>query len=203
VHFANPNGTTYIRNVGPTTLTVGPDVLVHGGRANIGQAEIVGGPMTVANQGTIRADMPGQSMTWAAPGGTTNTGTMEATDSSTLAVTTQLFNEGQMAIAATASMNVGSFSQGARGVLAVVLSGTSPSTYGQLTGSAPMVLAGLLVVTVDGFVPLAGDTFDVVTYPSLVGSFDGIDGLDVGGGIALEPAYLPQSLRLTAVVAAR
>ncbi|MHC5029016.1 MAG: Ig-like domain-containing protein, partial [Planctomycetota bacterium] len=86
VHFANPNGTTYIRNVAPTTLTIGAGVLVHGGRANIGQAEIVGGPMTVVNEGTLRADSSSTTITVDTNAQLANASVIEATSGGTLRI---------------------------------------------------------------------------------------------------------------------
>jgi fibronectin-binding autotransporter adhesin len=44
-------------------LTLGPGLLVRGGRADLGVAHFVGGAFTLTNRGTILADVPGQTLT--------------------------------------------------------------------------------------------------------------------------------------------
>lgn len=73
---------------------------------------------------------------------------------------------------------------------------------GTLGGGGTADLDGTLTITLaDGYTPSLGNTFDVVTYGSLVGTFTTINGLDIGGGLALAPTYLANALRLIDVSA--
>ena len=57
------------------------------------------------------------------------------------------------------------------------------------------------VFIINDFMPARGQTFDVVTYGLHLANFDTILGLDLGGGLMLEPEYLAAGLRLTVVQA--
>jgi hypothetical protein len=103
----------------------------------------------------------------------------------------------------------GGYQQTASGVLNVDLGGTAVANHDRLaltTAAGVATLAGTLNVTLaDGFTPAVTQTFDVLTFSSRLGSFDTIAGLDLGGGLQLQPAFdpvaAPTRLRLTVVSA--
>jgi hypothetical protein len=247
------------------TLTIGPDITIHGTRG--GSVGILG---SVINQGTISAETNGRSIDVFGPaianqgtmravnGGDlfvqafTNTGTVEigATGSlfrvlngnfvqtqgsvslagGTLTANTvdiqggllsgfgtvsgALRNAGTMTLGnaadATGTLTVqGPFQQTSTGVLNLDIGGTATTAFDRLvlTGATGVAtLAGTLNVSIiDGFTPVPGQIFDVLTFASRQGTFEAINGLDVGGGLALQavfdPAAAPTRLRLTAVPA--
>ena len=74
------------------------------------------------------------------------------------------------------------------------------------TAAGVATLDGTLnVAIVPGFTPALGQVFDVLTYTSRVGAFDSISGLDLGGGLELQPIFDPVGvtprLRLQVVTA--
>lgn len=65
----------FIEMVSAGTLTLGPGAVIRGGAGTIGGSQFFGGVMTLINQGTINADVAGQSLTignpstlWTSPG---------------------------------------------------------------------------------------------------------------------------------------
>jgi hypothetical protein len=64
---------------GNTTLTLAPTALIHGKTGRIGQAIFQGGTSVLVNQGTIRADVAGGTLT-VNPTTFTNTGTLDQTN---------------------------------------------------------------------------------------------------------------------------
>ncbi|MCC6231074.1 MAG: hypothetical protein IT580_00415, partial [Verrucomicrobiales bacterium] len=68
---------------GTTTLTLATTALVHGKTGRIGQAIFTGGTSTLLNQGTIRADVSGGTLT-VNPNAFTNSGTLQQINGGTL-----------------------------------------------------------------------------------------------------------------------
>jgi len=58
------------------------------------------------------------------------------------------------------------------------------------------------VTLVNGFTPAEADTFTVLRYGSRLGTFASTTGLDLGGGLTLQPAYTDTALYLIAQVPA-
>jgi hypothetical protein len=87
------------------------------------------------------------------------------------------------------------------GTLTILMSGTTAGAgYGQLNvGAAAHLGSNLSLVMLNGYRPAAGDAFTVLTYASHTQTFGNIFGLDVGGGIHLNPVYSSGDLTLTAV----
>jgi hypothetical protein len=73
-------GTSTLGLVGPGTVTLGPGVRISGGNGAIGPTVLGGAAGTLINQGTISANVSGQTLSISAGGGFTNggTGTVEA-----------------------------------------------------------------------------------------------------------------------------
>ncbi|MCX6931007.1 MAG: hypothetical protein NT154_48570, partial [Verrucomicrobia bacterium] len=84
------------------------------------------------------------------------------------------------------------------GSVAISMGGTAD--YGRFQFAAASTVAGSLnVAPRNGFRPHPGDSFLVLSYPSLTGSFTCMNGLDFGAGLKLEPLLTKNSLTLTAV----
>jgi hypothetical protein len=84
--------------------------------------------------------------------------------------------------------------------LLFVLGGLTPGTnFGQVQIDVAPVLGGAFtVVLTNGYRPNPGDSFQVLSYPSATGDFTSMNGLDLGGGLRLEPHFNPQGLTLVA-----
>ena len=94
----------------------------------------------------------------------------------------------------------GRYAQAATGELEVQLGGTVPGVdLGALRVGGPATLGGTLRVSLAaGFVPAEGSVFHVVSTGSRTGAFATIAGLDLGGGLVLEPDYTATGLDLVA-----
>jgi hypothetical protein len=95
----------------------------------------------------------------------------------------------------------GDLTQDPAGTLSIELGGTSAgATYDVLTVLGTSFLGGALEVLLEpGFVPALGDRFDVLVGNDLVGAFDAFVGLDLGGGLRLDPRRTPTGFSLVAV----
>ncbi len=84
--------------------------------------------------------------------------------------------------------------------LEIELGGTAPgSQYDQVHVSGDLTLNGALDVDlINGFLPVLGDQFTVLTFGSRTGDFASYSGLNVGGHLALRYSFTPTSLLLTA-----
>ncbi len=93
----------------------------------------------------------------------------------------------------------GTYAQNASGSLDVDLSGTTAgSQYDQLAVSGSAALAGTLnVALIDGFEPVLGDTFQVMTFESSAGAFGVYNGMVVGNQLILSPIFNPSNLTLS------
>jgi T5SS/PEP-CTERM-associated repeat protein len=81
--------------------------------------------------------------------------------------------------------------------LEIELGGTGAGQFDRVVVQNATNLNGTLAVSLaNGFVPVAGQTFDVLTADTRNGTFTSIAGSDLGGGLALLPQYLPGGVRL-------
>lgn len=69
---------------GDTVLTVGQNIVVRGQNGTLGQAYLAGGNQSLVNNGRISADVAGGSISLAPGNGSTNNGVIEAKNSGTL-----------------------------------------------------------------------------------------------------------------------
>ena len=98
-----------------------------------------------------------------------------------------------------AEVTLGSIEFAETSTLVIELGGTTAgSEYDLLNASGSVELDGVLdVVLIDGFVPELGDTFQVMTFPSVSGDFAQYQGLAVGSGLYLRPSLSSSSLILS------
>ena len=96
----------------------------------------------------------------------------------------------------------GDYVQASNGALNIQIGGTAPGTqYDQLLVSGNVTLGGTLnVTTINSFVPVPGNAFQVLTFGTRPGSttFAVINGLDYGSGAAFVPTYGTNDLQLIA-----
>jgi hypothetical protein len=93
----------------------------------------------------------------------------------------------------------GDYVQASNGALDIQLGGTAPGQYDRLVVSGGVTLGGALnVSTISGFVPAAGNVFQILTFgarPNFT-TFAFFNGLDYGAGTALNPTYSMNDLQL-------
>jgi hypothetical protein len=92
----------------------------------------------------------------------------------------------------------GNYTQTAAGVLDLGVGGANAGTdFDQLAVGGTATLGGTLNVSlINGFEPVPGDTFQVLTFGARSGDFVLENGMDLGGGLRLNPQYDNTSLAL-------
>ena len=132
-----------------------------------------------------------------AVGGSITVGTLElSTDSSMAGNGTIMGNVLNGAIiepglsAGTLTID-GAYTQSSTGTVEIEIGGLIPGDdFDQLIVLGIASLAGALRVTlIESFEPVDGNPFKVLKWNSSSGNFDSLLGLDVGGGVALDPLY--------------
>jgi hypothetical protein len=89
---------------------------------------------------------------------------------------------------------MGNFVQDVPGSLTIALAGPSAGQFDHLAVTGQARLGGTLVVrTVDGFVPLDGSTYEIVSCAERVEEFDGAD-LELGPNVTGEIVYSPAAV---------
>lgn len=92
----------------------------------------------------------------------------------------------------------GNYTQTTTGALNIEIGGlTAGSQFDRLAISGSATLSGSLNISlIGGFVPVAGDTFQIMTFGSRTGNFTAINGLDLGGGRAFQVNFTSTALTL-------
>ena len=92
----------------------------------------------------------------------------------------------------------GTYQQTTAGTLKVGLGGLAAGQFDRLQITGTATLGGTLdVELVGGFLPVVGNTFDILTFASRVGDFGTISGLTLPAGHALQ--YSPEATRVRLV----
>jgi hypothetical protein len=158
---------------------------------------------TLVNQGTIQADVSGQTLSVFLNNTFTNAGTVQAIGRGVLAIQSPMVNSGTLTPGNPAEvLNVsGSYAQLVTGVLNIHIGGSTPGTeFSQVKTTDGAGLDGTLnLILLNGYEPNLGDTFLIMTYPSATGRFATINGLDIGNGKRFDLSYGATGLTLTVV----
>ncbi|MEK9136774.1 MAG: Ig-like domain-containing protein, partial [Bacteroidota bacterium] len=115
-------------------------------------------------------------------------------------VTANVLNAGRVSVGLSPGTLAisGSYSQTSTGVLDIEIGGLSAGLFDKLTISGSATLAGTLNITlINGFVPSAGDSLQVMTFGSRSGFFTTINGLGIGNYLSFVPNYSSTNLSLT------
>ncbi|MFZ0911594.1 MAG: hypothetical protein WAN24_19145 [Candidatus Acidiferrales bacterium] len=194
-------GNAYMyQNVGSTVLTNVNNTIQGTG--------IIGyNGLAVVNEGTINANTAGATLQ-ITTSTLTNQGLIESTGTGTLQLSTPVTNSGE--IVPNGSPNAGSISnsnnltQTSVGAVGVVIGGLTAGTqYSQLNVSGTASLSGALDVSfTNGFAPVSGNQFTVLTAGSIAGTFSSINSPALPAGINWTLTYnfssVPQAVVLTA-----
>jgi hypothetical protein len=117
-------------------------------------------------------------------------------------VTANVSNAGQVIPGlSTAILNeTGSYTQTSTGSLVVEIGGLAPGTqYDQLATTGAAAIAGTLTATlVNGFVPVHGNTFTILTFASRTGTFATLNLPPLPAGMSWITTYNPTSVTLMA-----
>jgi YVTN family beta-propeller protein len=193
-------GTAYIYQYGGSTLTNVNNTIQGTG--------IIGyNGLAVVNEGTINANTAGVALQ-ITTSALTNQGLLESTGTGTLQLSTPVTNSGE--IVPDGSPNPGTISisnnltQTSAGSEGVVLDGLAAGTqYSQLNISGTANLSGALDVGfANGFTPLSGNQFTVLTANTISGTFSSINSAALPGDLIWALTYnfssVPQAVVLTA-----
>ena len=141
ISFENASGTSFVTIEGAGTLTLGPGVTVSGGRGAIASTQFfVGGTYSLANQGTISANVSGTALNVGSTGAFTNTGTLQATGGGQLTLPTFTNNGGTLSAGTSSTITIsGNYAQSSGSTL---LQGgiLDPTGTFDLQGGAPVRL---------------------------------------------------------------
>jgi hypothetical protein len=194
---------------------------VHGAGLNLGGSVAFGQAMQrLINLGTIEADAGTVQVVAlvfenrgvaTATGGTlnlssgTNTnmaaGVVEAKNGGSMTIANFGPNTGTMSAGAGGVITViGTFANSATGTVDISLGGAAANQYGRIAVSGAATLNGTVRLRLaNGYVPLVGQTFSVMTYASRSGTFALLSDEDVGDGITYSATYNPTNVILTAI----
>ncbi len=176
-----------------------------------GLIDLAGGNLTITQSGTTPTLLNNGTLSIAA------TRTLTATAGTvTNAATGTIRGSGTLVVSGTTFANQGKYMPGASsGILTVT--GSSPSTssasidleiggltagtgYDRLAVSGNLGIDGTINVSlINGFMPVPGDVFQVLTFGSSSGGPPNITGLDLGGGLSFFPQFSGTSLTLICV----
>jgi YD repeat-containing protein len=134
------------------------------------------------NQGSITLDGVGSTLA-AISGLRTNNGSFSLLDGRSFTASSGFANAGRLTLGAGDTLNVtGAFTQSAAGSLGIALGGTPASgQYGHVASTGAATLAGTLNVSLaNGFGPIIGNTYPILTFASSSGSFATVNGLTLG-----------------------
>ena len=199
------------------TLTIGAGITVHGSTG--GQGGTVDAASALINEGTIAADAVGQSVTITGSSVTNAgrivaaAGTIRASSpgfrnngifavlSGTTATASSIANFGTIDIQDGGLFNVtGSFTNDSSGFVQTSIAGSVPSALGRISISGETSLDGTIKLRlVDGYVPPLGQTLQVITYGSRLGSFAALSDLDPADGVTYEVVYNAADLTVLVV----
>lgn len=136
-----------------------------------------GSPKTFNNAGTVRKSTATGTSSW--EGVLNNTGVLE-------------LQRGTLFLA-------NDYAPAAGSTLRVFLGGLTAGTqFGRLQVGGTATLNGTLNIVTNGFVPVAANSFLVVSGGTRVGTFAAVTGDNLGGGLTLVPTYVLGNLTLVA-----
>jgi hypothetical protein len=167
-------------------LTVGPDVTLNGTTGSFrtsGSFDIMG---TVLPDINTSLNVESQNDTLV------NSGLFHAPSPSTITVLGLVSNDGTFQIESGSVIQTqrAGYTQSASGALIIDIGGLGAANHGQLNSTEGVSLAGSLTVNlVNAYVPEIGDMFTIVTGTSITGTFDTLNGLDIGGGKHFDVVY--------------
>jgi hypothetical protein len=97
-------------------------------------------------------------------------------------------------------VNLFDYQQTSAGELYVELTGTALNAYDRLVASGDVIVDGYLNIDIDGlFVPMLGQTFNIITGNSRIGEFDYYDVSGMPAGLAFSINYLANGVQLEVV----
>jgi hypothetical protein len=186
-HAINNAGTLNRLGAGTTTIAAGISL------TNTGTTNINSGTLSIANAYTQTAGTTNLT-SGTTLGSTTGVNIDAGILSGIGTVSGNLTNKGSVRPGGTGTAGTitvtGNYTQTATGSLNIELGGTGAGTFDKLAVGGLATLAGTFNVSlINAFNPANGNTFAVMTYGSRSGTFTTLIGLNLGGGLELDPVY--------------
>jgi hypothetical protein len=191
--FNNAGTLVKTTGTGTTTFAAGIAISNNGGMVDVESGTLsVAGDYTQNSGGTVLA--AGATL---AAGGTVNILAGMLSGSGT--VSGDVVNSGHIDPLGILTIQ-GNCTQTAQGTLNIEIGGTTAGTdYGKLVVTGLATLDGTLNVELtNGYMPNVGDSFQVLIFGSRSGDFATENGLNIGGGLRLDPQYDASSLTFVA-----
>src|SRR5262249_8688719 len=127
-----------------------------------------------------------------------NTGTVNV-DGGTLQVQSSFTNQGTVRIASAGVVNiVGNFVNSSSALVESQIGGTANGQFGRIAVSGTAGLSGTFTaILADGFLPVAGNSFSVLTFASRTGDFTTVNGLSLPNGLIFNRTFSGTAMTLT------
>jgi T5SS/PEP-CTERM-associated repeat protein len=173
---------------GSATLNHTGTITINGGRFNTGGLTNNGGTLTFTSGTLGITGTNGLTIGSSGPLGNDVTISSGQTVNVTNATT---INGGANLTLNAGSLNSGSVILNSTSTLGIGLGGTARRIqYGELTATGHLELAGSLVVSLNSFTPLGGQSFDILDWGSLNGTFSSLQLPALAGGLAWNTSQL-------------
>lgn len=175
VNFASADGSNRLTIEGNSTLTIGANMLIHGNTGLIGQAAFVGGTGNLINNGTIRADVNGGTLTINPSGSITNNGLIAVSNGGQIALPSNITltnTSGNITVQDAAS----TITQNAITIVGGTINNTAGGTF-RTNGSDSNGLNG---VTLNGVLDLTGGGRERISNGLVLST--SASRVDIGGG---------------------
>ena len=175
--------TTNVNNSGKVTVGTLSSLNVGGSYTQITGTTTVDGTLTAPSGATLqKGSLVGKGTVASA---VTSSGSVTAGDAST--------KPGKLSI-------TGSYTQQSKGALNCYIGGTGAGTFGDLAVSNGVSLGGTLAIKlVNGFVPVVGDSFTIVTGSAVSGKFATVTGTSINSSEHFEVVYNSKNVTLEVV----
>ncbi len=184
------SGSTFT-NAGTITVNVSNEASnLTGNLTNQGSLNINGTTLILAGTGSTLVNQPGGVIN---ASGTLNDSATSFTNNGTLIVGT----------GATSLTISGAYVQSSTGAMDIEIGGTTAGTlFDQVVVKGQAILDGTLNVSLlNGFKPVNGNSFKVLTFASASGTFANYIGTNLANGLVLQPSQTTTALTLTAAPA--
>lgn len=189
------NNGLFTKKIDGTTTTINVD-FTNNGEVEVMAGELVfGGDLTSGSGTTLNLGsgtlVPGETLTMGSGAELVGSGTLSS----------NLVNAGTVSPGSSPGIITidGDYTQEADGILEIELAATNPaSDFDQLHVSGDATLAGTLNVTLlDGYQPRYGDSFELISASTLIGTFDTLSLPSLAAALAWDVQYAADSLTIS------
>ncbi len=199
------SGTLAASNSGTLDLATSPTNLssgtLTGGTWSVGASstlEIAGGTITTSAATIILGGTGASFSALSALDVIASTGSLELSGGASFTTVGNLDNAGTIDLAPGTLTVTGAYTQESSGAFQAGIGGaTAGSQFGQLKVTGSASLGGALITSViNGYSPALSDSYQIMTFGAITGTFATESGLNISGGLAFVPTFGAGSLSL-------